>query len=148
MKQIILALSFAVLMGACASTSGPYASPKEPHGIIDLNAPRVQMIPVRLAVLDGKNNLEPARSTFPLTPGEHDLVVTAVDSTFAPTSLQSVTGRVRQADPGKFTITIEAGIRYWIAAEPTDRQGGWKPVIYKETYMDGPNKGKPVPEGN
>lgn len=36
----------------------------------------------------------------------------------------------RQSSPGKTTITVEAGKRYKIAAQVTDEDGNWEPVLW------------------
>ena len=37
---------------------------------------------------------------------------------------------VKESDPGKTTLTVEAGKRYKIAAEVKDHKGNWEPVLY------------------
>lgn len=148
MKRLIFSALSLLLVAACSGSAGPYANPSDPHAMLDFNAPVSKVMAVRLATLDGHNNMDAQRRTFPVSPGTHEVVVIALgsDSLVGSSSLQAITGSVKKTDPGKFTITVEAGIRYFIAAEATNDQGGWKPIIYKETYLDGPNKGKVVPD--
>lgn len=112
-------------LAACAAP-GDTAS----QGVLDVRKPPVSLTPVRLVELDGKNLVgQPAKTSYWIDAGEHEIVLAAAID--AGEGISSVGGGPHQ-NPGRTTIEIEAGKRYYIAAERTgSRTDEWQPVIYK-----------------
>lgn len=103
-------------------------------GILDFANPPMQLAPVRLVGLDGKNiSGSPERTSWWVEPGDHEITVVAIidDSMDDINPLTESLHQSEHSDPGKTTITVEAGKRYKIAAEVKDHKGNWEPVLYK-----------------
>ena len=130
LKKLLVSACIAMLL-ACTSSSPLVHSNSEPHGILDFrNPPRPQFSPARLIVLDGQN-INQARPTYRVRPGEHEIVIVASINTAT-----GISGSARNQGQGKVTITVEQGRRYRIAAEATGaRADQWRPVIWAEEDM-------------
>ena len=97
--------------------------------VFDFGEVPEKLHPVRLAELDGENNLAASKIAFWLDPGDHVIVVTAmIDNSMDVGTIEID----HHTDPGKVTIGCEAGKRYRIAAQALDNSGNWQPVIWKE----------------
>ena len=69
------------------------------------------------------------KTSFWVEPGDHSITVTAaIDQSMGVGTINVE----RKTDPGTVTINVEAGKRYKIAAQATDKKGNWEPVIWKE----------------
>ncbi len=130
LKKLLVSACITMLL-ACTSSSPLVHSNSEPHGILDFrNPPRPQFSPARLIVLDGQN-INQARPTYRVRPGEHEIVIVASINTAT-----GISGSARNQGQGKVKITVEQGRRYRIAAEATGaRADQWRPVIWAEEDM-------------
>lgn len=100
--------------------------------VIDFGEVPAKLYPVRLAELDGENNMASSKIAFWLEPGDHVIVVTAMIDNDMDVGTIEID---HHTDPGKVTIGCEAGKRYRIAAQALDNRGKWQPVIWKEEAL-------------
>ena len=128
-----------MLMGALLFATTAWAGEGlEGKGILDFAEVPAKLVPARPAVLDGKNiTAPPTETSFWVEPGVHEIVVTAVIED----SMQLMGGIVNEHvgpgdDPGKTSITVEAGKRYRIAAEVLNNMGKWQPVVWQVEDAD------------
>jgi hypothetical protein len=123
MKKLFLMVIAATLLSACASRPDPTT-----QGMLDFGSPPNQFSVARLVAIDG-NNIASAQTRFThwVDPGEHELLISAaLDTT---TNVRTV-NRPANRGQGRTTIVVEAGKRYRIAAQATNRTGGWEPVVW------------------
>ncbi len=123
------------LAAACLLAASAWAGEgTEGKAILDFADPPMQLAPVRLVGLDGKNiDGQPGRTSWWVEPGDHEITVVAIisDPMGDINPLTSSLHEGKESDPGKTTITVEAGKRYKIAAQVKDHKGDWDPVLYK-----------------
>lgn len=132
LRRWTLLLVAIALTGGCATgASNPFVSPSEPHAILDFRRPPVSLTPARLAEIDGTNvNAPITKSSFWVAPGEHEIVV--IGGVDGSTAVSMPGGSRSGANPGRVTIQVEEGKRYFIGIEVTGgRTDNWEPVIYK-----------------
>ena len=130
MKRIVALLASILIAAPLAadSTAG--------KAILDFSTPPGSLVQCRLVGLDGKNVIgDPGRASWWVEPGDHEITVTClVERTGGRRSSPMFSGHrprsQRQSSPGKTTITVEAGKRYKIAAQVTDEDGNWEPVLW------------------
>lgn len=119
----VAAVGAALLLAGCA------AQPPVPHGII-----QVQPHPgadatfaVAIVELDGVNQ-DGRRASYPLAPGRHEVVVSALEVT-EPTLVRAINEwPVRRS----LVVDVKAGHRYTVAAwlrGPT--RADWEPVLVR-----------------
>jgi hypothetical protein len=123
-----------VILGALLFATAAWAGEGlESKGILDFAEVPAELVPARLAVLDGNNiTAPPTETSFWVEPGVHEIVVTAIIED----PMELMGGIVNEHvgpgdDPGKTSITVEAGKRYRIAAEVLNNMGKWQPVVWK-----------------
>ena len=87
--------------------------------------------PARLAEIDGTNvNAPITKSSFWVSPGEHELVV--IGGIDGSTTVSKPGGSGPGPNPGRVTISVEEGKRYFIGIQMiSNRSDQWEPVIYK-----------------
>lgn len=129
MRTLMTLITILVLTGTAWAEGGT-----EGKGILDFSGAPHGLAATRLIGLDGKNiDDNTGRTSWWVEPGDHEIVVLAIiDDPMGdinPLTESLHTGK--QSDPGKTTITVEAGKRYKIAAQLTDHKGDWQPVLYK-----------------
>lgn len=123
MKKIVMTLIAAGLLASCSSGTDP-----KTQGILDVARPPNQFHVARIISINGRNVVGAQnRFTQWVDAGTHTVVVTAVMSEGM--SVGTVNTRNNRGQ-GEFTIDVEAGKRYRIAISPTDRTGGWEPVVW------------------
>ncbi|MGB5249520.1 MAG: hypothetical protein WBO47_07850 [Gammaproteobacteria bacterium] len=122
-----------MMLGALLLASTAVGDDLQNKAILDFAQVPAKLAPARLAVLDGHNiTAPPSQTSFWVDPGEHEIVVTAIIED----SMELMGGIVNEHvgpgdDPGKTSITVEAGKRYRIAAEVLNNMGKWQPVVWK-----------------
>ena len=129
MKRLMTLLAALTLAGTAFAEEGT-----EGKGILDFANPPAPLAQARLVGLDGKNiDGQPGRTSWWVEPGDHEIVVVALisDPMGDINPLTSSLHKGKESDPGKTTITVEAGKRYKIAAEVKDHKGNWDPVLYE-----------------
>lgn len=128
MKTFLSFLMIVLLAGPLAAEEGT-----EGKGILDFATPPMPLAPTRLVGLDGKNiDGQGMRTSWWVEPGDHEITVVAIiDNPMGDMDPLAENLHVGGTDPGKTTITVEAGKRYKIAAQVKDNKGDWEPVLYK-----------------
>ncbi len=130
-RWILVAALVAVVTGCSAKPSNPFVRPSEPHAILDFRRPPVSFTPARLAEINGTNvNAPITRTSFWVAPGEHEIVV--IGGIDGSTTVSRPGGSGPRTNPGRVTIAVEEGRRYFIAIQMTaNRSDQWEPVIYR-----------------
>ena len=129
MRRLICLIA-AMLVNTSALAEGG----NDGKGILDFCCSPDGLAATRLVGLDGKNiDGQPGRTSWWVEPGDHEIVVVAIidDPMGDINPLTESRHKGKQSDPGKTTITVEAGKRYKIAAQVKDHEGNWEPVLYK-----------------
>ena len=133
-KAVVLALCAILVTGtAFAQEKNPFVSASDPHGILDFSRSPNELEPARLIVVDGTNvNASVTRTSFWVSPGVHEIVVSAAIS--MEDSVGTITNRSKESGDSSKDVTIEVkeGMRYKIAGRLLDRKGNWEPVVWKE----------------
>jgi hypothetical protein len=132
MRKILGLVCVVLVIGGCASGSrNPFVSPSDPHAILDFRRPPGPFSPARLAEINGTNvNAPLSRTSFWVAPGEHEIVV--IGGVDGSTTVSSPASSRRTNNPGRVTIEVEEGRRYFIAIQVAGgRSEVWEPVIYR-----------------
>lgn len=123
MTRLAAPLLAVLVLAGCAAALHPG------QAVLDFSIPPAQLYRATLIEVDGEPvSASLNQSSFWVEAGEHEILVSAVLSD--PTKI-GVLPQPSQRGQGRTTIVAEAGMRYRIAAESTDRRGDWRPVVWK-----------------